>query len=181
MVYQSKATSQYFYPSLLDNSLLDDEFEHEVPTKTSIWILPPLEIKTTRADLEDRRRQCKRALGQQRLREEQTKHDFERRYQKDSKVIDNDDLVPAEMMGWLDFRIDNNFSGHDMEENDKDNFRFEDNSLEDYHEIFIQKSDAFDESEKISELYGEFIPLDMDTFSDDEDKENQSPPRRQRD
>ena len=68
-----------------------------------------------------------------------------------------------------------------VEKNDKDNFRFENNSLEDYHEIFIRKSDAFDESEEISELYGEFIPLDMDTFTDDEDKENKSPPRRQSD
>ena len=153
MVIHSSKASEYYYPSLLDKSIFDDELEHEISMSVSNeYESSDLNygLKRTRADIEERCRQLKHSLRQQQLREKI-------RFRRDS--IEN-------------FGADGFASNpYDMEE--KGN---EDSNHEDYHEIYIRKSNAFDENDDDSyTLEDDFnVNLFLDV-PDDEDKENQPP------
>ena len=191
MVYHIRAKSPYYYPNLLDHSLLDDdeeESDYEVPTttRTPIWILPPTpEIKRiTRANLEEECRQYKRILGEQKLREERRNLGFQiHEHSNDEpltqRVIDSDDLIPTEMLNWLDYRSDNNINESEDEHEEQEECdipnKMEDNNSENY-EIFIRKTNAFDESDELNELFRNYMPLE-NSVSYDEDKENRAPNR----
>ena len=94
-------------------------------------------------------------------------------------MIDSDDLIPTEMLNWLDYRSDNNINESEDEHEEQEECdipnKMEDNNLENY-EIFIRKTNAFDESDELNELFRNYMPLE-NSVSYDEDKENRAPNR----